>query len=65
MPGIKDAAGTYVTTQANQGIYLVDKDGTFTEYNLEGQSLAAGDRTNQIQSKFADILPSVIAKIEN
>lgn len=65
MPGIKDAVGTYVITQANQGIYLVDKNGTFTEYNLDGQSLTAGDRTSQIQSKFADILPSVIAKVEN
>lgn len=64
MPGIKDAAGTYVTTQANQGIYRVEKDGTFTEYNLEGQAMAAGDRTSQIQDKFADILPSVIAKVE-
>lgn len=64
MPGIKDAAGTYVTTQANQGIYLVDKDGTFTEYNIEGQSTDAGDRTSQIQLLFAEILPSVIAKVE-
>lgn len=64
IPGIKKAVGSYVITQANQGIYRIGKNMDLFEYDLEGKEQSQGERIEKIKNKFQNELSTYRVKIQ-
>jgi hypothetical protein len=62
-PGVKEAVGSYVCTQACKGVYRIDHNGNIYKYNMDGREEAEGDRIEELRVLLGNKLTELVALI--